>query len=192
MRSSKPGRSDHCPAQQLPASTCCLFEHLTRAACGAFKRCVHQQTLDTLSASCQTALRAWCGAGMAVFDTMRHIRPAVSTVCVGLAASMGAFLLASGQQARGLLNCCVLLSLLLNRLCIKGSPGRMLACSQNHRPASGSWVSAWRAEGCILRQGVWPASSLAVSQGLVCRCCRFGCVNVVIMLSKQEQSPHPV
>ena len=39
-------------------------------------------------------------AGMAVFDTMRHIRPNVSTVCVGLAASMGAFLLASGQQVR--------------------------------------------------------------------------------------------
>jgi len=39
-------------------------------------------------------------AGMAVFDTMRHIRPNVSTVCVGLAASMGAFLLASGQQGK--------------------------------------------------------------------------------------------
>ncbi|CAL5373255.1 unnamed protein product [Camellia sinensis] len=34
-------------------------------------------------------------AGMAIFDTMRHIRPDVSTVCVGLAASMGAFLLSS-------------------------------------------------------------------------------------------------
>ena len=39
-------------------------------------------------------------AGMAVFDTMRHIRPDVSTVCVGLAASMGAFLLASGQKGK--------------------------------------------------------------------------------------------
>jgi ATP-dependent Clp protease, protease subunit len=39
-------------------------------------------------------------AGMAVFDTMRHIRPNVSTVCVGLAASMGAFLLASGHQGK--------------------------------------------------------------------------------------------
>lgn len=39
-------------------------------------------------------------AGMAVFDTMRHIRPEVSTVCVGLAASMGAFLLAAGQQGK--------------------------------------------------------------------------------------------
>jgi ATP-dependent Clp protease protease subunit len=39
-------------------------------------------------------------AGMAVFDTMRHVRPDVSTVCVGLAASMGAFLLASGAQGK--------------------------------------------------------------------------------------------
>ena len=39
-------------------------------------------------------------AGMAVFDTMRFIRPDVSTVCVGLAASMGAFLLASGSQGK--------------------------------------------------------------------------------------------
>lgn len=39
-------------------------------------------------------------AGMAVFDTMRHIRPDVSTVCVGLAASMGAFLLASGEMGK--------------------------------------------------------------------------------------------
>ena len=37
-------------------------------------------------------------AGMAVFDTMRHVRPDVSTVCVGLAASMGAFLLCAGAQ----------------------------------------------------------------------------------------------
>ena len=37
-------------------------------------------------------------AGMAVFDTMRRVRPDVSTVCVGLAASMGAFLLTAGHQ----------------------------------------------------------------------------------------------
>ena len=35
---------------------------------------------------------------MAVFDTMRYVKADVSTVCVGLAASMGAFLLASGHQ----------------------------------------------------------------------------------------------
>lgn len=39
-------------------------------------------------------------AGMAVFDTMRYVRPDVSTICVGLAASMGAFLLASGEQGK--------------------------------------------------------------------------------------------
>lgn len=39
-------------------------------------------------------------AGMALFDTMRHVRPDVSTVCIGLAASMGAFLLASGEQGK--------------------------------------------------------------------------------------------
>lgn len=39
-------------------------------------------------------------AGMAVFDTMRHIRPDVSTCCIGLAASMGAFILASGQAGK--------------------------------------------------------------------------------------------
>ena len=37
---------------------------------------------------------------MAVFDTMRYIKSDVSTVCVGLAASMGAFLLASGQKGK--------------------------------------------------------------------------------------------
>ncbi|XP_058188350.1 ATP-dependent Clp protease proteolytic subunit 5, chloroplastic-like isoform X2 [Rhododendron vialii] len=39
-------------------------------------------------------------AGMAIFDMMRHIRPDVSTVCVGLAASMGAFLLAAGTKGK--------------------------------------------------------------------------------------------
>lgn len=39
-------------------------------------------------------------AGMAIFDTMRHIRPSVSTVCVGLAASMGAFLLSAGTKGK--------------------------------------------------------------------------------------------
>ncbi|KAH1073898.1 hypothetical protein J1N35_026226 [Gossypium stocksii] len=39
-------------------------------------------------------------AGMAIFDTMRHIRPDVSTVCIGLAASMGAFLLSAGTKGK--------------------------------------------------------------------------------------------
>jgi ATP-dependent Clp protease protease subunit len=39
-------------------------------------------------------------AGMAIFDTMRYIRPDVATTCVGLAASMGAFLLSAGHQGK--------------------------------------------------------------------------------------------
>lgn len=37
-------------------------------------------------------------SGMAIYDTMRHIKPKVSTICVGLAASMAAFLLAGGEK----------------------------------------------------------------------------------------------
>jgi len=37
-------------------------------------------------------------AGMAVYDTMQYIKPDVSTICIGMAASMGAFLLASGAK----------------------------------------------------------------------------------------------
>lgn len=37
-------------------------------------------------------------AGMAIYDTMQYIKPDVSTICIGLAASMGAFLLAAGAK----------------------------------------------------------------------------------------------
>ena len=39
-------------------------------------------------------------AGMGIFDTMRFIRPQVNTICVGMAASMGAFLLAAGEKGK--------------------------------------------------------------------------------------------
>ena len=39
-------------------------------------------------------------AGMAIYDTMKYIKPDVSTICVGLAASMGAFLLSSGTKGK--------------------------------------------------------------------------------------------
>ncbi len=39
-------------------------------------------------------------AGMAIFDTMNYIRPDVATICIGQAASMGAFLLSSGQKEK--------------------------------------------------------------------------------------------
>ncbi|AFV10706.1 ATP-dependent Clp protease proteolytic subunit ClpP [Thermacetogenium phaeum DSM 12270] len=39
-------------------------------------------------------------AGLAIFDTMRYVKPDVSTICVGMAASMGAFLLAAGAKKK--------------------------------------------------------------------------------------------
>ncbi len=39
-------------------------------------------------------------AGMAIYDTMQYIKPEISTICVGMAASMGAFLLSSGQKGK--------------------------------------------------------------------------------------------
>jgi ATP-dependent Clp protease, protease subunit len=39
-------------------------------------------------------------AGMAIYDTMQYIRPDVSTICLGQAASMGAFLLAAGAKGK--------------------------------------------------------------------------------------------
>lgn len=40
--------------------------------------------------------------GMAIYDTMKYIKPDVSTICMGMAASMGAFLLAGGQKGKRL------------------------------------------------------------------------------------------
>lgn len=37
---------------------------------------------------------------MAIYDTMQYIKPQVSTICIGMAASMGAFLLSSGQKGK--------------------------------------------------------------------------------------------
>ena len=39
-------------------------------------------------------------AGMAVYDTMQYVKPAVSTICVGMAASMGSVLLAAGEKGK--------------------------------------------------------------------------------------------
>lgn len=39
-------------------------------------------------------------AGMAIYDTMQYVKPDVSTLCVGMAASMGAFLLAAGEKGK--------------------------------------------------------------------------------------------
>ncbi len=42
-------------------------------------------------------------AGMAIYDTMQYIKCDVSTICLGMAASMGAFLLAAGQKGKRLI-----------------------------------------------------------------------------------------
>ena len=39
-------------------------------------------------------------AGLAIYDTIQYIRPSVTTICVGMAASMGAVLLASGAKGK--------------------------------------------------------------------------------------------
>jgi len=41
-------------------------------------------------------------AGMAIYDTMAYVKPTVSTICVGMAASMAAFLLAGGEKGKRL------------------------------------------------------------------------------------------
>jgi ATP-dependent Clp protease protease subunit len=39
-------------------------------------------------------------AGLAIYDTMQHVKPDISTICVGIAASMGAVLLAAGTKGK--------------------------------------------------------------------------------------------
>ena len=39
-------------------------------------------------------------AGMAIYDTMNYVKPSVSTICIGMAASMGAFLLGAGAKGK--------------------------------------------------------------------------------------------
>lgn len=39
-------------------------------------------------------------AGLAIYDTMQYVKPKVSTLCMGMAASMGAFLLAAGEKGK--------------------------------------------------------------------------------------------
>ena len=44
-------------------------------------------------------------AGLAIYDTMQNIKCDVSTICMGMAASMGAFLLSSGAKGKKKTNC---------------------------------------------------------------------------------------
>ena len=120
-------------------------------------------------ALCARAERARpCAAGMAVFDTMRHIRPDVSTTCVGLAASMGAFLLAAGQKARPPLAlqlpaaACWMCACAGGRLKVQG-PVHLAASSQ-----AGAPCLSVRLLGCLDSQP--PCSG----QAGLCACSRSG------------------
>ena len=52
------------------------------------------------STSTSTRPAAWCRRGMAIYDTMQHLRAPVNTICMGMAASMGSFLLAAGTKGK--------------------------------------------------------------------------------------------
>jgi hypothetical protein len=84
--------------QQRCLAAAALEGALSRRACWRDEH--HMQAWPCETRCSMYGLMCPQSAGMAVFDTMRHVRPDVSTVCVGLAASMGAFLLAAGQQGK--------------------------------------------------------------------------------------------
>jgi ATP-dependent Clp protease protease subunit len=61
-------------------------------------------------------------AGLAIYDTMKYIKPAVSTICVGMAASMGAVLLAGG--AKGKRNCLPHAKIMIHQPWVGGLQGQ--------------------------------------------------------------------
>ena len=76
-------------------------------------------------------------AGMAIFDTMNFIKPDVSTLCTGMAASMGAFLLSAGAKGKrySLPNSKVMIHQPLGGT--QGCPAR--ACARRARAAPPRW-----------------------------------------------------
>ena len=76
--------------------------------------------------------------GMAIYDTMRYIKCDVSTICVGMAASMGAFLLAGGTKGKRMI--------LPNAEVMIHQPARRARPRRSRSRQSGSFVrrSTWR------------------------------------------------
>ena len=58
------------------------------------------EEVNDVSASLAVAELLFLAAGMAIYDTMQYIKCDVSTICLGMAASMGAFLLAGGTKGK--------------------------------------------------------------------------------------------
>ena len=86
-------------------------------------------------------------AGMAIFDTMNFIKPDVSTLCTGFAASMGAFLLAAGAKGKrfSLPNSKIMIHQPSGGSAGPGDRNRDLRPAKSSRPASSStrsWPSA--------------------------------------------------
>ena len=85
-------------------------------------------------------------AGMSIYDTMNFIKPHVSTLCIGMAASMGAFLLAAGEKGKrfSLPNSKVMIHQLMDHdLGIgQGETLALLACCQQERTHAGSHADA--------------------------------------------------
>lgn len=61
---------------------------------------LESQDPEKIFTSTSTATGGSITAGMAIYDTMQFIKPQVSTICIGMAASMGAFLLAAGEKGK--------------------------------------------------------------------------------------------
>ena len=70
-------------------------------------------------------------SGLAIYDTMQFIRPAVSTLCIGQAASMGSLLLAAGRQGHALCSA---------------------ECAHHAAPAVGRLPRARRPTSCCMRR----------------------------------------
>ena len=90
----------------------------------------------------QLAGRLGVGAGMAIYDTMQFIKPDVSTLCVGMAASMGAFLLAAGAKGKrfALPNSTVMIHQPLGRVPGPGF-GHRAPRAVRDRPASSGFIT---------------------------------------------------
>ena len=74
----------------------CGCEHGDRAAFVSWRTRIQRK----ISSSISTARAARSRPGMAIYDTMQYVKPDVATMCVGIAASMGSFLLAAGKKGK--------------------------------------------------------------------------------------------
>ena len=128
-RSSSSGRS---PKRRRISSS--------RRCCSSSRRIRTRTSTSTSIRRADRCRRAW-----PIFDTMQFIRPDVSTLCIGMAASMGAFLLAAGAKGKrfALPNSTVMIHQPLGRLPGPGV-GHRAPRAIRDRPASAGSSTRWR------------------------------------------------